>query len=204
MHIALGYFFDALPEVTWEALILATLVMTLWTVFLPPGILQVALAAWAGFGWGALVAWLGAGAATMLGWLAGTTWLAGPLGRWLASRPRLAPLRPALLATGWRGMVLLRLSAVVPAPLVGPLLGAVGLSAWTVCWASALGKIPGVLLAAAAGSVAALEHETVEAETATPWWAWLGIAVAVLATGLGARLLVRHWQPLLPPDETRD
>lgn len=166
------------------------------TLLLVPG---AALTAAAGalygvVGGAALVAPLATGAAT-LAFLASRA-----VGRrWrprFADDPRTRRIQGAVQARGFRLVLLLRLSPIVPFNLLNYALGATRIDLRSYVAASFVGMLPGTLLyvylGAAAGDVTRLAASG-DTGTAGRWLFWLGLAATLAA----AALLTRSIHPAL-------
>ncbi len=154
----------ALPFETWipllmdpdlwrspRGVVLFVLLYVAWNFALPPAPLQFLAGLHFGFVGGLLVIVVGTSLANTI-----SHGLARSLGRtWVAQRfeesKRLWALEKAIAEMGWRAVVLLRLSNLVPSNLANLLMGITPLRLTTILWASIIGSLPGWLLMLALG-----------------------------------------------------
>ena len=116
-----------------------------WTFSLAAGLL---------FGpWGILVAWSCMMVAAALTLPLVRRVLAGPVQAMIARRPRLRLIADAIDDEGWRMVLLVRLSGIVPFGMQNGLLGLTRIGLGVSLAATAIGILPGVLLHAGLGAL---------------------------------------------------
>lgn len=178
--------------------LLVVLGLALWNLILPPSPLQLVAAAAYGLWWGFAAAMLGTTLTTMVVYLL----LHGRARRWVGSlglrRPVVAALDRSLARGGARMLLLLRLGNLLPSSLSNLLCAAAPLSWWTVLWASALGKTPGVLLMAVLGQLAADLGAPADKPQVAQVWTW-----ALLVLSVAASIVLALWALRLLRSELR-
>jgi uncharacterized membrane protein YdjX (TVP38/TMEM64 family) len=103
---------------------------------------------------------------------------------WAARHPRGAAVAEAVREQGWRIVLLLRLSPVVPFNMQNYLFGITGIGFVPYAVATAIGVLPGAALFIAIG---AFGHGSAESDTRTLNWILFGVG---LAATVGAAVLV--------------
>jgi uncharacterized membrane protein YdjX (TVP38/TMEM64 family) len=141
---------------------------------------------------GFTVAWPSSAVAGAIAFLVGRTVGRGPVSRAIAASPRLRALEDAIARQGFQTVVLLRLSPLFPYNLVNYALGTTRLRLRDFTVASALGMVPGTLLYAYLGSLAASAADAAAGRTppAGPVARvlyWGGLAAAAVSTVLVTR-----------------
>ncbi|MHC5067871.1 MAG: TVP38/TMEM64 family protein [Planctomycetota bacterium] len=179
------------------------LLFVVWGLAMPPSPVQLLAAALYGVWGGIAVTYAGALLNLWAHLLLARRWARdGRLEQLYLRRPRLRALERAVVEQGWYGVVLLRLSNLMPSYLVNVLLGCTTLSRWTITWASCVGKLPGIVMLALLGSASARALRAGE-EASNPW-AWAGIGAAIIASlVLGvvlARAAKRHYRAMESED----
>ena len=165
---------------------------SLLVILLVPGSLLTLLAGFTYGPRGVAVVWLGAMLGCALAFRLGRRAVRGWVERRIAGDPRLQAVDRAVGSDGFRTVLLLRLSPVVPFNLLNYVLGATRLSFSTYLVASGLGILPGtllyVLLGAAAPDLLSLASgRAVHQSRAARAFLGLGILVTLLATWLIGR-----------------
>jgi uncharacterized membrane protein YdjX (TVP38/TMEM64 family) len=145
---------------------LALLLFTwLWSLFLPTMLPTVLGGFWFGLLLGSAVIYLATAAAFVASFLVARHCLHAGAQRWLDARPRLACFQRALIADGWRTVLLMRLSPVLPFSVQNWCYGASSIGFWTCLSATLVGKLPNTVLTVAIGALArdglSLEQGTV-------------------------------------------
>ena len=126
-----------------EGVVLFVALYVVWNFALPPAPLQLLAGLHYGIGPGLLVIITGTSLANLIShgvarWL-GRTWVVERV----KESDRLYALETALARMGWKAVVLLRLSNLVPSNLANLLMGVTSLRLSTILWASLLGSLPG-------------------------------------------------------------
>lgn len=173
-------------------------------LFLPGAVLTLA----AGFLWGPIIGILivspvsvaAATAAFVLGRTLARDWIAGKL----TASPRFARVDEAVGREGFRIILLLRLSPVIPFNLLNYALGLTRVPLREYVLASWIGMIPGTFLYLYLGSTLTTATELLGGPRArTGGWEhalyWGGLAATVLAAGLLARIARRSLDRSLEP-----
>jgi len=141
----------ALNDLGWQGAVLFVLCFALWNVFLPTMPVQMLAGVIYGLALGTVLIYAGAVIAVTASYYGaravGRESVERLIGRW----PLWGVMDRAVAETGWRAVLLLRLSNVLPANVMNLLLGLSPLPLRTVLWASLLGKLPGILLAVGLG-----------------------------------------------------
>lgn len=137
---------------------------------------------------------LGACAAFLVGRYVARDWVQ----RRLLGYPRLAAVETALSEGGWRAVLLLRLSPLVPYTLLNYACGLSRLRFRDFAWASWVGMMPGTLMYAYLGSAARDLTEVASGRLPnSPWRVaafYAGLAATVAAAVLLARRARKVWQ----------
>lgn len=172
-----------------QGVVLFLLLYMVWNFAFPPAPLQILAGMHFGFLPGLILIALGTSLANIISHAMGR-WL----GRtWVVSRAeesaRLKSLEHALKSSGWRAVVLLRLSNLIPSNLANLLMGATPLKLSTILWASLLGSLPGWVVTLLLGQGA---NELLEGNGYTRWTFYLvGMALAVICLGIIGRRAMR-------------
>lgn len=200
--LAAGVMLTALPVAAWIEALRGTIEPLGWwgpvlfalaymigaTLLLPSGPFQVGAGLLFGLGLGIATALAGT-------WLALTS--AFVVGRWLArdrvqamleSRPRVKAVEEAIADGGWKVVVLLRLSPLLPMSLHNYVYGVTRLSLWRYLPAAAIAVTPGTVMWAWIGSMGAAAA-TVTADASIAKWALRG--AGLVATVVVSILLAR-------------
>ena len=105
---------------------------------------------------------------------------------------RLSAVDRVVGGNGFRLVLMLRLASIVPFAPLSYSLGASRISTKDFVWASWLGLLPGTFLYAYLGSLASNVEQILRGQVETPaggqWLSWLGLAAALLAIVVIARL----------------
>lgn len=160
-----------------------------WNFALPPAPLQILAGMHFGFLPGLLLIALGTSLANII---------SHGLGRWLgrawvkkrvAESARLQKIERALSKSGWRAVVLLRLSNLIPSNLANLLMGATPLTLSTILWASLLGSLPGWVVTLLLGRGA---NELLLGDGYGRWGLYLfGLTLTILAIAIIGRRAMR-------------
>lgn len=164
-----------------RGVLLFLLLYMVWNFALPPVPLQILAGMHFGFFPGLLLIALGTSMANIIShglgrWL-GRTWV---LDR-VEESERLQKVERALERSGWRAVVLLRLSNLIPSNLANLLMGATPLKLSVILPASLLGSLPGWVVTLLLGQGA---HELLEGSGSIRWTFYLvGVALAIIILG---------------------
>lgn len=181
----------------WGGLLFVA-VFACWNLLLPPLPLQIL----AGFAYGALLGgglvYVGSTIAIVVSFSVARSRLRAPLASFLIRKPVWRALDAALAAEGWRAVLLLRLSNLLPSNLANLACGCADLRLTTVLWASWVGKFPGVLMSVLLGAAGdrLLLGERPDAMTMA------SLGIGILASVLLALLLSRRARRLLQAERT--
>ena len=161
------------------------------TFLLVPGALLM-LAAGVAFGLDGFFPVLGgAMLSSCFGFLGGRYFARARVQRLIAGKPRLAAIDDAVEREGWRIVLLLRLSGLIPFNLQNWALGATRVRFGPYLLATLFGVMPGALTYVWAGSLGGVAGEDAGART------WILLAVGVVATGAMIILISRKAQKIL-------
>lgn len=117
------------------------------TVLLVPGSLLTLAAGFVfGLGWGLLVALTGAAAGASLAFLSARYLLRATIEKLVKKRRKLAAVDRAVADEGWKAVLLLRLSPLVPFNLQNYLFGLTAVAFWPYLAATLAGILPGAVL----------------------------------------------------------
>ncbi|MDQ3775006.1 MAG: TVP38/TMEM64 family protein [Pseudomonadota bacterium] len=171
----------------WGGLLFAA-VYVIGTVVLAPGSLfTIAAGLVFGLGWGFPIVMVGATAGAALAFLIARYVVREKIKDTLEKRPRFKAVDKAVTEDGWKVVLLLRLSPLVPFNLQNYFFGITNIDFWHYVFATAVGIVPGVLLYLYLGAIGgALTGGG--GEWGTPQWIFFGggliatIVVAVLVT----------------------
>lgn len=159
-------------------------------LFLPGGLLTLGAGFLYGLPGGMAVVVPGSVLGALLAFLLGRTVLRGPTERLLRRHPRFAAVDTAVAEEGFRVVLLLRLSPLVPFNLLNYGLGLTRVPVGTYLLASAVGMLPGTLLYVYLGTLLTSAAELLSGRRPEAGWAGkLLLAVGLLAT-LAVVLLV--------------
>ncbi|TVR14519.1 MAG: TVP38/TMEM64 family protein [Planctomycetota bacterium] len=170
----------------WGPLLMIA-VLSLWGIALPILPLQVISGALFGAGMGIFVSYVGTSIAMALTLAVGRYVLRGPVARWIARYPTTRAIDAALVAEGWRAIVLIRFSNMVPAHIVHWALSVSAMPMRVIIPVLLLTKIPGAVILASAGS-AGLGTEDMRSGPMV----WIVVAVSIVASILAAYFLGRR------------
>lgn len=135
-----------------------------------------------GFGTVCIGSNLGACAAFLVGRFLARDWVA----RRVARDPRFVAIDRAVGREGWKIVLLLRLSPLVPFNLLNYALGLTRIRFWEYALATVVGMLPGTVLYVYLGTtlqdVTALNDEGPPAPPGQRWWFWIGLTTTLLAT----------------------
>lgn len=162
-------------------------VLTLWGVLFPVLPLQIIAGALFGVGMGIFVSYVGTSAAMALTLAVGRYGLRGPVSRWIARYPTTRAIDAALVAEGWRAIMLIRFSNMVPAHIVNWALSVSAMPMRVIIPVLLLTKIPGSVILASAGS-AGLGTDDMRSGPLI----WVVVAISVVASILAAYFLGRR------------
>jgi uncharacterized membrane protein YdjX (TVP38/TMEM64 family) len=180
---------DELGPLAWIAFVALYVVATLLLV---PG-LALTLTAGTLFGLtrGVLAVWLAASITAALAFHIGRHGARARVEAWARSRPRFGAIDRAIGEGGWKVVVLLRLSPLVPFSVSNYLYGVSRIRFWPYWVASALAMLPGVVVYTYIGFVAGAGLEGRERTPAEWTLLVLGLAATVAASVLLTRLARR-------------
>lgn len=172
----------------WPGYVLFAGVYIIASLLLAPGAL-LTIAAGLSFGWsgGLAIVALAASLAAMLAFALGRYLFRAQIESLMEGRPRLKALDRAVARQGWKAVLLLRLSGLVPFNLQSYLFGATAVGFWPYLAATFLGVIPGATLFSYVGATAGL---LAEGDARGPEQ-WLVFGAGLLATLVAALLVAR-------------
>lgn len=162
-------------------------VLSVWGIALPILPVQILAGALFGTAMGIFVAYVGTGIAMGLSLAMGRYALRGPVSRWIARYPTTRAIDAALVAEGWRAIVLIRFSNMVPAHIVNWALAVSAMPMRVIIPVLMLTKIPGAVILASAGS-AGLGTEDMRSGPLV----WVVVAISIVASILAAYFLGRR------------
>lgn len=162
-----------------EGVVLFVLLYIVWNFALPPAPLQLLAGLHYGLFGGLAVIVVGTSLANIIShgvarWL-GRTWVAD----YAEQSHRLRAIEKAVKQMGWKAVILLRLSNLIPSNLANLFMGVTPLRLTTVLWASLVGSLPGWALMLSLGHGGRLLLDA-EQQTPTHWALYIGGAVAAL------------------------
>ncbi len=162
-----------------RGVVLFILVYIVWNFALPPAPLQLMAGLHFGLFGGLAVIVVGTSLANIVShavarWL-GRTWVADRA----EESDHLRAMEKAVAQMGWKAVVLLRLSNLLPSNLANLLMGVTPLRLHTILWASLVGSLPGWALMLSLGHGGRLLLDAQE-QTPTEWAIYIGGAVAAL------------------------
>ncbi len=139
---------------------------------------------------GVAVVWIGATLGAAASFLIARHLARDRVARWVASNPRYAAIDRAIGAKGWRIVLLLRLSPLVPYVASNYFYGLTAIPFWPYVLASAAGMLPLTILYVSLGAAA---HEAFGAPSLPPGqWKWVvlgvGAVITVIATVWATRI----------------
>ena len=141
-------------------MVLGLLIM-LSTAFGMPGSLMAIVSGLALGQWlGMLTAWLGITAGCCLCYLLSRWIFGGRVRKFVEKRPRMVSLREAVARRGWRVLLMLRLTPLVPLVVTNYVAGVSGVRFWQAALATALGIVPATLVYVGLGAAGGSEPET--------------------------------------------
>ncbi|WP_283190911.1 TVP38/TMEM64 family protein [Pseudomonas sp. PMCC200344] len=176
---------------SYGAILFATLYLLATLAFMPASPLTAIAGFLYGPLWGTLLVLPVAVVSATLAFFI-TRYMAGPWARrYLDRKPRLAAVDQAVARDGFRIVLLLRLSSIVPFAPLSYTLGASSMRGHSFALASLLGLLPGTFLYAYLGSlvsdVAQLIRGEVPVSSYSHWLSWGGLVAALLALWIIAR-----------------
>lgn len=168
----------------WAPLVFL-LVFVVWTVLVLPA-WPLTLMAGVLFGTigGTALVWVSATLAAAAAFLVGRYLVRDLVASWMGRRPLLRAVDRALAAEGWRVVLLLRLSPVVPYNVMNYALSVTSVDFWEYVLATWLGMLPGTLLYILAGDTVG---DLASGNSRTMVLQVLGLVATVLATWMLAR-----------------
>ncbi len=155
------------------------------TVGMPGSVMAIIAGLALGMGWGMLAAWGGIAAGSSLCFLLSRWIFGGRVDAFVQSRPRLELLREALLKRGWRVLLMLRLTPLVPLVVTNYLAGVSGVRFWQAALAAGLGILPATMVYVGLGAAGSSEPKT------SALLVGIGL-VATLGLGFLARRILRE------------
>jgi len=176
------------------AYVLYVAAYVLVTVLMLPAILMT-LGAGVVFGLvrGVAVAWTGATLGAAASFLIGRYVARERVDRWIAANPRYAAIDRAIGRKGWRIVLLLRLSPLVPFVVSNYFYGLTAIAFWPYVAASALGMLPLAFLYVSLGVAARQAAGASDMPPGPGRWIVVGVGVVVtVAATLYARRIVRQ------------
>jgi uncharacterized membrane protein YdjX (TVP38/TMEM64 family) len=177
----------------WPGYVLFAGLYVLASLLLAPGAL-LTIAAGLSFGWsgGLAIVAIAASLAAALAYAFSRYVFRRQITRLMEARPRLKALDRAVARQGWKAVLLLRLSGLVPFNLQSYLFGATGIGFWPYLAATLLGIVPGATLFSYLGATAGLLAEG-GARGPEQWLIFgAGLAATLAAALLVARSAKRH------------
>jgi uncharacterized membrane protein YdjX (TVP38/TMEM64 family) len=141
-----------------------------------------------GLGRGATIVWAGAVLGAALSFLVARHIARERVAKWARKNEKFSAIDRAIARKGWRIVLLLRLSPVVPYTISNYLYGLTAIRFLPYVLASAVGMIPLILVYTYIG-VAGRAAAGVERQRTT--WEWVAIGVGLLATVTAAVLIAR-------------
>lgn len=188
--------------------VLLVLVYVAACVFMIPGSLLTLGAGFVfGIGPGFLAVVLGSNLGAAAAFVTGRTLLRGWVERRLAGTPRFRALDRAVGEAGFKLVLLLRLSPVVPFNVINYMLSLTGIPLRAYVPASVLGMLPGtavyVYLGSAARSLTDLGEPSTEGQTARTILFYGGLLLTIAATTIVTRLARQTLRATLPSAEEK-
>jgi uncharacterized membrane protein YdjX (TVP38/TMEM64 family) len=177
----------------WPGYLLFALLYIVASLLLAPGAL-LTIAAGLSFGWGAgfAVVALGASVSAILAFGVTRLVFRQLVSDLMQKRPQLKALDRAVARQGWKAVLLLRLSGLLPFNLQNYLFGATGVGFWPYLAATLLGLVPGAALFSYLGATAGIFAE--QGARGPEQWAIVGagLAATLAAALIVARTAKRH------------
>jgi uncharacterized membrane protein YdjX (TVP38/TMEM64 family) len=167
-------------------LVLVAVYVVAALVFAPAWVLTVVSGALYGLGLGTLLASVAANAASALSFLISRYAARGRVERAARAHPRFAALDRAVTAGGWKIVLLMRLSPLVPFTVANYLFGLTGVRFVPFCLASVVGMLPHTALFVYLGHVGAEGLRFRATERTPAQW-------ALLLVGLAATVVTSVW-----------
>ncbi len=174
-------------------------VFTVWSLVLPPFLLQVLAGFLYGFWIGMAIVFTGSTCAILFGYWLARRYGRAHLQRALERHRMLRAVDAAVAREGWRAVFLVRLSACIPSNLANFVFGLTALPLRTIIVAGWAGKLPGVALSVWIG-VTGGQAFIATGEIGLGPWTWVMLALAVLAMAWMGAVMTRRTREMLARD----
>lgn len=181
-------------------------VYALASLVLAPGTpLTIAAGLVFGLSWGFVIVQIGATLGAALAFLAARYLAHEKIAEWLQRRPKLVAVNDAITEDGWKLVLLLRLSPLVPFNLQNYFFGVTEIRFWHFVWATFIGIIPGALLYLYLGAAGGALMEG-EGKWGAPQWGLfgLGLLATLVLTVIVARKAKAKLGKMAPSAEAQN
>jgi len=168
---------------TGGAFVLALLIMLVTTVGVPGSLSAIVSGLALGMWVGMLTAWVGITAGAGLCFLLSRWFFEDRVAAYVEKRPRMALAQRALRERGWRVLLLLRLTPLVPLIITNYVSGVSGVKLSQAILATAIGIVPAMFVYVGLGAAGSSEPET------SAWLVGIGL-VATIGLGIVARRIL--------------
>lgn len=142
------------------ALTLGFGIMVATTVGMPGSVMAIIAGLALGMGWGLVTAWCGITAGSSLCFLLSQWIFGGRVQAFVDRRPRLAAVKLAIGQRGWRVLLMLRLTPLVPLVVTNYLAGVSGVRFPRAALATALGILPATMVYVGLGAAGSSEPKS--------------------------------------------
>lgn len=182
-----------IAEHFWIGLLLYIVLLCLWSLLVPTAVPILLAGYFFGFWIGIVATYIATTTSFLIAFSSTRVFFRERVHHYLSQRPRLQRFVDSLEASGWKLVVWMRISPLIPFHLQNYCYGASSMRFSTCLWATLLGKLPGVSVTVLIGVVikesAASLHGIDDMQR--PWW-WTGfLMLATLAVIVVSWMLMR-------------
>ena len=177
-----------------------------WSLFIPTAVPILLAGYFFGFWLGVAATYISTTLSFMFAFMSTRYFFRDHAARYLSKRPKFKSFIDHLEESGWRLVIWMRLSPIVPFHIQNYCYGASGMSLKTCLWATCLGKLPAVIVTVLMGSIAKQSQIGLRglSEIERPWWWYVFLVLAAIAAVAVTYLIIRAGRTALKREHIDD
>ncbi len=177
----------------WFGVILFIIALFIWSLFVPTAVPIILAGYFFGFWVGTLATYVATTASFLVAFASTRYLFRDRVFNYLSQRPRARAFIDHLESAGWRLVVWMRISPIIPFHIQNYCYGASGMSLWTCLWSTLIGKGPGISVTVLLGVVvkeSSLGMRGID-QIERPWWWYAFLILASIAACAVTWLMMR-------------
>lgn len=184
-------------------LILYVVIIFFWSLLIPTAVPILLAGYFFGFWLGVLATYVSTTLSFIFAFMSTRFFFRDQVARYLSHKPKLKAFIDHLEESGWRLVIWMRISPVVPFHIQNYCYGASGMSLKTCLWATCLGKLPAVIVTVLMGSIAKQSQIGLRGlgEIERPWWWYAFLVLAIIAAIVVSYLMIKAGRDALKREQ---